>query len=451
METKKKTVYIDCTATKYLQINTGIQRVVRNLIDRKQLLESSLHIKCVPVFSAFGRFWEDKIKPQSIEKASSQGKIRLADLGTKISIQLDKAEEFATSSQSIKVLSTILTNVIRIVRRTIRGTGYFAIKAPFLARVLTGQSRIARVNSNDILLLPDSFWAYNITNSLQRLEKSNVQIVPIIHDLIPITNPEYCSTDFIHTFRSELEKIARHANGYITVSNTTRRELTHYLAAHNQFISDDLIRTCYLGSNVDSRKYQSNVSSIRHEMQSIFEAEGAAFLMVGTIEPRKGHEFTYKAISQSWDAGSNDRLIICGRIGWMCKDLISHLQSSRYLNKYLFLFHDATDEELRFLYERSTALIFASNAEGFGLPLVEALSLDLPVVATDIPIFREIGGENPTYFTKNNENSLLSALRKVKSRKINVKVSPEIVRSWDVAAVDIVSKSLDISSRHFPT
>jgi glycosyltransferase involved in cell wall biosynthesis len=82
----------------------------------------------------------------------------------------------------------------------------------------------------------------------------------------------------------------------------------------------------------------------------------------------------------------------------MVEDLVERLRSHPELGKRLEWIDDAGDVELAHLYRSSTALIAASSAEGFGLPLLEAAGFGLPIIARDIPVFREIAGPHVTYF-----------------------------------------------------
>lgn len=71
---------------------------------------------------------------------------------------------------------------------------------------------------------------------------------------------------------------------------------------------------------------------------------------------------------------------------------------------------DVSDTELDYCYARARALLFSSVVEGFGLPIIEALQKRLPVFASDIPVFHEVGGEYVTYFDLSDPNSLAELL-----------------------------------------
>jgi alpha-1,2-rhamnosyltransferase len=153
---------------------------------------------------------------------------------------------------------------------------------------------------------------------------------------------------------------------------------------------------------------------------------GDVYLVVGTIEPRKDCGLILAAFERLWAEGSDAALMMFGRAGWRSYDLIDRLRSHPEYNKRLCWFEDGSDAELDFAYRHATALIFASRCEGFGLPLVEAMQYGLPVLASDIPVFREIGGDYPDFFPPGDERAIYDAVRRFADSRIS---SPNTVRT----------------------
>lgn len=121
-------------------------------------------------------------------------------------------------------------------------------------------------------------------------------------------------------------------------------------------------------------------------------------MMVGTLEPRKGHALVLDAFEILWANGCNATLVIVGKTGWHVESLVNRIRTHLQWGKCLIWLNDATDERLSEMYSSFDGLIFASEAEGFGLPLIEAAHFGLPILARDIPVFREIADEHATYF-----------------------------------------------------
>lgn len=141
-----------------------------------------------------------------------------------------------------------------------------------------------------------------------------------------------------------------------------------------------------------------------------------SFLMVGTIEPRKGYLQSIEAFSKLWNKGIDVNLVVVGKEGWkdlpsdMRRDIpetIKRLQNHPELNKHLFWLEGISDEYLEKVYTTATCLVAASEGEGFGLPLIEAAQHKLPIIARDIPVFREVAGEYAYYFPDSKEPTII--------------------------------------------
>jgi glycosyltransferase involved in cell wall biosynthesis len=145
-----------------------------------------------------------------------------------------------------------------------------------------------------------------------------------------------------------------------------------------------------------------------------------SFLMVGTIEPRKGHLQAIEAFEQLWAAGVDVNLVIVGREGWKplpdadrrtLPRIMERLRGSPELGKRLLWLDGIDDDTLQQVYLASTCLLFPSEGEGFGLPLIEAAHHGLPLLARDLPVFREVAGEHAHYFAGMDGEALAAAVR----------------------------------------
>ncbi len=120
-------------------------------------------------------------------------------------------------------------------------------------------------------------------------------------------------------------------------------------------------------------------------------------LMVGTIEPRKNHRLVLAAFEALWAQGSALQLVLVGAPGWCSDSLLAQLESHAELGRRLHWFRHLPDSALHALYSTASTLVFASLDEGFGLPLAEAAFLGCPVLAADVAVLREVGGDWPTW------------------------------------------------------
>ncbi|CAM2165660.1 Glycosyl transferase family 1 [Burkholderia orbicola] len=124
--------------------------------------------------------------------------------------------------------------------------------------------------------------------------------------------------------------------------------------------------------------------------------------MVGTVEPRKGHDQVLGAVEELWQRGFDVVLVVAGRQGWNVESFASRLRAHPENGKRIIWLEDVSDSQLGWLYKNLGGLVMASMAEGFGLPLVEAMHHGMPILARDLPVFREIAGESASYFYGDN-------------------------------------------------
>ena len=102
--------------------------------------------------------------------------------------------------------------------------------------------------------------------------------------------------------------------------------------------------------------------------------------------------------------------MIVGRPGWLVEELLEKLRHHPELGSLLFWLEDVSDADLERIYGACSCLIAASEGEGFGLPLIEAAQHRLPILARDIPVFREIAGEHASYFNGRTPEALAEAV-----------------------------------------
>jgi glycosyltransferase involved in cell wall biosynthesis len=165
--------------------------------------------------------------------------------------------------------------------------------------------------------------------------------------------------------------------------------------------------------------------------------------MVGTLEPRKRHAQVLDAFELLWEQGLEVELHIVGRRGWLVDQLIERLTQHPRSGQQLVWREDASDEELAEGYASSSALISASAGEGFGLPLIEAARYGLPIIARDLPVFREILGENAFYFSGNEAHDLAQALEQwllAESRGDTITPHAIEFQSWPDSAAQILQE-----------
>ena len=157
-------------------------------------------------------------------------------------------------------------------------------------------------------------------------------------------------------------------------------------------------------TETDASKGQpKEAESIRKLMK-----ENKLFAMVGTIEPRKGHEELLKVFDLLWNEGETAAIVFIGKIGWEVDGLIKEIRKNKMFGNRLFWLDNCSDEFLLEIYKEASGLLVSSFAEGYSLPIVESQNFGMPVFARDIPVFREIGSvyKNITFYKGENQRIL---------------------------------------------
>jgi len=164
----------------------------------------------------------------------------------------------------------------------------------------------------------------------------------------------------------------------------------------------------HLGADIDCTTPAEN--SI--DFDPVLEAmrTDTSFLMVGTLEPRKGYDQVLGAFERLWGDGFEVNLVIVGKQGWMVDALAKRLRNHPQINKRLFWLEGVSDAYLEKIYAAGACLVAASYNEGFGLPLIEAAQHGLPIIARGIPVFREVAGKNAFYFSDEEPDGLAKTI-----------------------------------------
>jgi len=177
--------------------------------------------------------------------------------------------------------------------------------------------------------------------------------------------------------------------------------------------------------------------------------DGPTYLAVSTIEPRKNHSFLLDAFERLWLSGQRVRLVIVGRPGWLCEPIRRRILEHRQYQHNLWLWEDLNDAELALAYARARAVVTASVAEGFGLPIVEALRHGKRVLASDIPAHREAGRDRCEYFPLSSTAALVRLIeRREAAEPAPVLLSARAVDwpDWRGSAAELLEKTLWLAS-----
>jgi glycosyltransferase involved in cell wall biosynthesis len=246
-------------------------------------------------------------------------------------------------------------------------------------------------------------------NYLKWMRNRGVCVYFVVYDLLPIKLPHAFPLGVEAGHRQWLQAIAGF-DGAICISQVVQSDLDTWLKEYGPkrlrpFKTDWFHLSADMENSSSTRGVQDNAKDVLDQL-----AVRPSFLMVGTLEPRKGYAQTLAAFDQLWDDNVEANLVIVGKEGWMVDKLVKKLRQHPEHNHRLFWLEGISDEYLEKIYTACTCLIAASEDEGFGLPLIEAAKYALPIIARDIPVFREVAGEGAWYFSGKDTAAIASAV-----------------------------------------
>lgn len=219
------------------------------------------------------------------------------------------------------------------------------------------------------------------------LQTADVRPIYLVHDLIPLRHPEYCRPGELGRHERRMRTVLETGIGVIGNSQATLDALAEFGLVERLPRPPHL--AAWLGTTPLDKPWRPSPT------------ERPTFVILGTIEARKNHQLLLNIWSRliTRFGASAPRLLVIGQRGWEAEEVNNKLDRDETLRGYVVEISGCSDSELANYLSTARALLFPSFAEGFGLPLIEALSLGVPVIASDLPVLHEIGQEIPMYLS----------------------------------------------------
>ena len=277
--------------------------------------------------------------------------------------------------------------------------------------------------ADDVLLVADftSRLAVEADRSglIGRMKESGVSIHFIVYDLLPLLTPEFFPPGQFG-FSDWIQTVGRISDSALCISRSVAEDLKTWISNHPQHRVREMdVDWFHLGADIDRSAPTSGLPKNARRQLSVINSS-PSFLMVGTIEPRKGYLQVIEAFTKLWLDGAQINLVIVGKEGWLglpdsqrrtIPKIVERLKGHPEAGRRLFWMEGASDEFLLSLYDACTCLIAASEGEGFGLPLIEAAQHKIPIIARNIPVFKEVAGAHAHYFDGFEPKDLADAIR----------------------------------------
>jgi len=231
------------------------------------------------------------------------------------------------------------------------------------------------------------------------ISANGVRAVHFIHDLIPITHPQFCRAGESQKHSDRIRNALKSATGIIGNSQATLDELATFASGMELSVPPSLvawISGVQIAKSVVPRRYAR-----------------PHFISIGTIEGRKNHALLLKVWRRLIPTLGDKApiLVLVGQRGWEAEEATALLDRGGDLDSYVRELSMCEDDKLLELLAGATALLMPSFAEGFGLPIIEALEVGTPVIASDLPVFRELVCDIPTYLDPADADAWEEAIR----------------------------------------
>ena len=374
-----------------------------------KIIDSSLGRFYHPVLHRFRAFKESKKNQSELKRRISQNQILAEASGRKPRIYVDVTDVFLSDKGT--GIQRVAKEISRNLKEISANYDVVDVYCKGAAYSDCGTKREISLQRGDIFFILDQS-IQNICNNFllfQHLMQNGVRVVSFFHDLIPVTHPQFCHPDYAKDFRRFLKEVL-FLSQIICNSESTANELKDYLAKNPQVKRNSALKISHslLGCDFSAKGGQVSPLCIGENKG---KPHSPAFLMVSTVEPRKMYAQAVGAFTMLWEKGVEAQLWIVGRPGWRNEKTISLIENHTENGIRLFWYKNGiSDEELASLYKKCDAVLFASIAEGFGLAVAEGAHFKKPLILRDIPVFREIAGENAFYFTGEDSQSLAAKI-----------------------------------------
>ena len=233
---------------------------------------------------------------------------------------------------------------------------------------------------------------------LSALRARGVAVYFVVFDLLPIQFPHFWPSNLGNVHNDWLHILSGY-DGAICISKSVANELISWRTNNVEKPTRPYkIGWFHLGADIDNSMPSTGLPEDGPFVLEKLESR-TTFLSVGTIEPRKAHHITLDAFELLWSQGVDVNLVLVGKQGWLVGDLVARLENHPEKGQRLFWLRGVSDEYLAKVYAAATCLVSSSVGEGFGLPLIEAAQHNKPIIARDLPVFKEVAGDYATYFS----------------------------------------------------
>lgn len=330
-------------------------------------------------------------------------------------------EAVSMQVSTFRHLTRLADNLANRVRRAVRYNS-----SQHQASLLTADSGLLLselARPGDVFLVPGSPWDFTDYSQTVRWLRDSRRMTfgLLIHDMIPIFNPEWCDRGVIASFTAWHRTVLPLADHVFTTSAATARDVQKYVRQQRIFLSSE---PRPIGVGAVLRRPAPEADRPAH-----LPAPDSYVLFVSTLEARKNHIQMVRVWRRLVEERGDDcvpTLVFAGRVGWLEHDLMQQLVGMKWLNGKIRHIASPTDRELTFLYDGCLFTVFPSLAEGWGLPVSESLASGKPCLASSTTAIPEAGGALARYFDPDNAADIFRVVSEILD-------DPQTLAEWSAA------------------
>jgi glycosyltransferase involved in cell wall biosynthesis len=280
---------------------------------------------------------------------------------------------------------------------------------------------LAKTNA-DIALYP---------NFLSQPSLNKVKSFAVLHDLSFIDHPEYASDRNRKDLERFIPKTIERCSGIITVSEVSKQTIT---STYNYPANKILV------TPIPPEKKHEVSDKKATALINKFGVKKPYVLYLGTLEPRKNLITLLEAYEQNTELNSDCELVLAGGTDWKFEQILAKIKDMQKAGLRVTHCGYVSNDERAAFYQNASLFVLPSHFEGFGMMILEAMQYDVPVAASNLPVFHEIAGDAIEYFDKDSPNdiskTLLRILNNAPLRKVLSQKSKKVLAgySWSKVA-----------------
>lgn len=270
--------------------------------------------------------------------------------------------------------------------------------------------------------------------------------VLILHDLAFLHFPQFIPWHQRWYYQMFTKKFLHKANSIVTVSDYSKKDMIDHFKIKNEKIN--------VVNGAANKNFKALSWQEKELVKETFSDGKEYFLCTGGIHPRKNVMNLLKAFSlfKKWQQ-SNMKLLVVGRLAWQYEDLLQKLKTYKYRDDVVLLGYQP-DEQLVKITGAAYAMVYPSFFEGFGLPILEAMQSEVPVITSNTGCMPEIGGDAALYANPNDPDAIAKQMLHIykdeilRSRLITAGIMQAAKFNWDKAANELWEIIFSTSINH---